>query len=374
MKTSKTCIICGPIAPRHGISRGGYETANRRTITLLEGAGWSVTEIPYPDTLGKSFLGRVRAYLAGFISIYLGLSPQANVPFHFTPLFKHFILAEYLLLRRAKSRGYRVILDLRAGNKARDRARRGGIYRYLFDKAVKLAGSVSVEGQEYLTLVRNISPNKPLEYLPNFVDTSFIAPSPPPRNKPRLIFVGTVSPAKGVPNAIALADRLADKGFQLDIVGRPIKEYTQAFDNNIKKRIYVHAHGPQNFETVRELLDASTFFIYLTNWAGEGQSNALTEAMARGCIPVVTDHGFNAATVGECGVVVRDREDIESIAASILELDQHNQSQAALSRVKTQFSAAHALEVLERLYVPTTTAPKASIQRPQFLESEPNPP
>ena len=31
---------------------------------------------------------------------------------------------------------------------------------------------------------------------------------------------------------------------------------------------------------------------------------------------------FNAATVGECGIVVRDREDIESIAASILELEQ----------------------------------------------------
>lgn len=124
----KQSLLCGPIAPRDGVSRGGYETANRRTIGLLERSGGFVEELPYPDTLGMSQFAKTRAYALGFLSIrkhLIGRGDRCGMPFHFTPLFKRFILGEYLIIRCAQKLGYRIVLDLRAGNKLRDYARFG---------------------------------------------------------------------------------------------------------------------------------------------------------------------------------------------------------------------------------------------------------
>ncbi len=45
--------------------------------------------------------------------------------------------------------------------------------------------------------------------------------------------------------------------------------------------------------------------MFPTRHFGEGQSNALTEAMACGCVCIVSRHGFNASVVGAAGVVLQ---------------------------------------------------------------------
>ena len=68
---------------------------------------------------------------------------------------------------------------------------------------------------------------------------------------------------------------------------------------------------------VESRLDESHFFLFLTRWFGEGHSNALTEAMARGCVPVASDHGFNASVIGTTELLLADGDDVES-GASLL--------------------------------------------------------
>ncbi|MEY8119483.1 glycosyltransferase family 4 protein [Falsihalocynthiibacter sp. BN13B15] len=357
-------ILCGPIAPKKGVSRGGYETANRRTISLLEAAGCHVDAYAYPDTLGKGFLPRAISYFLNFLALRKKLiQRQAKgnaIPFHITPLFKQFILPEFLLIRRAKRLGMRIVLDLRAGNKASDRARFGKTYRKLFDGCIKLADEVSVEGREYIPLIRSIAPDIEVTYLPNFVDGENIAEKPPTRSSEvcRLVYVGTVSEAKGVPDLINVADHLVQIGLpvQLDIIGRPTKSFRKEFERNCKDRPYVMGHGAQSFEYVRTFLDQSHFFVFLTKWPGEGHSNALTEAMARGCVPVATQHGFNQSTISDCGIIIKDRVETVEIASQIAQLWSTPSfdvlAEASINRIRTQFGEDTVRAILRGLYWP----------------------
>lgn len=359
---TKFSILCGPIAPKNGVSRGGYETANRRTINLLGTSGYSVEEYAYPDTLGKGVFSRAMSYAINFRALKRKLKNRDvesfAVPFHITPLFKQFILPEYLLIRQAKRLGMRIVLDLRAGNKARDYARFGSTYRSLFKRCVDFADIVSVEGREYIPFVHSINPGVKVVYLPNFVDKENIATEQPQRSTDicRLVYVGTVSEAKGVPDVIRVADHLAETGLpvHLDIVGRPIKSYQNDFDEACNKRPHVTAHGPQSFDFVRSILDESHFFIFLTKWSGEGHSNALTEAMARGCVPIATDHGFNRSTISDCGSITNNRSDAAEISLQIAQLFATSSlkllSEASLKRIQIQFSSETVLSVFDELY------------------------
>lgn len=357
-QTPRHSILCGPIAPQKGVSRGGYETANRRTISLLVKMGWSVTELAYPDTLGKAPLQKYATYLAGFIRIWRELGSHRGCPTHFTPLFKHFIFPEYILLRRARRRGLYIVLDLRAGNKASDRKRKGRLYRWLFDQSIRIADRVSVEGQDYIPLVKNIDPHKTPLYLPNFIEDASIATTLAKRDARicRLIYVGTVSPEKGVPDLIQTADRLRDGGLDVcvDIIGRPSESFADDFHKACAERPHITFHGAKPFDFVRNRLDQSHFFVFLTKWPGEGHSNALTESMARGCIPIVTDHGFNRSTVAGNGVVIKDRADHQVVADEIRAIwqndDLRRRGSDAITHVRAEFSEAKIQSTLRQLY------------------------
>jgi glycosyltransferase involved in cell wall biosynthesis len=101
-------------------------------------------------------------------------------------------------------------------------------------------------------------------------------------------------------------------------------------------------------------LDRAHYFIFLSLWRGEGHSNALTEAMARGCVPIVTRHGFSADVVDACGCIVEDREDIEPAADWIAghwnAADWTAASHATVQRVADHFTDRQALRNLHAVY------------------------
>ena len=362
--------LCGPVAPRIGPSRGGYETANRRLAGLLEGQGVAVRELAYPDTLGAGPLRKLWRYRAGFGRIRAALTGAAHwrgdgaeTPpiLHMTPLLRQFALQEWRAIRAARTAGLRVVLDLRAGNKLRDLARWGPGYRGVIGSTLSMADALCHEGAEQAADWAALAPGKPTIWLPNFVAGAEVAGASPRRDAGviRLIHLGTVSAAKGVPDAIGVADALVAAGLRvrLDIVGRAAPEYAPTLRAACARRPHLRFHGPLSAAAVRPLLDRATVFLFLTKWRGEGQSNALTEAMARGCVPVVTRHGFNASTVGDCGLLVEDRDDHAAIARRIAALSRTGASggryrlaQAAIATVEARFTQTAVLPVLARAY------------------------
>ena len=100
---------------------------------------------------------------------------------------------------------------------------------------------------------------------------------------------------------------------------------------------------------------AATLFGFPILRLPQGQSNALTEAMACGSVPIVSDHGFNAATVGECGVVLAPEAGAEEYASAIESGWTGGRwddlSQRAAQRVQENFSSGAILDRLTEHYV-----------------------
>jgi glycosyltransferase involved in cell wall biosynthesis len=299
---------CGPIAQPRRPARGGYESANRRLIDDLRRRGADVLEFAYPLALGSKFAKGV-AYSRHFAAIALELVQQRRRfdILHLTPLYRQFIYAEALLCLVAWSLGKRVMLDIRAGSFIQHYQDRSPAYRKLVDALMARADILAVEGREMIPFAKTRH-ERPILYLPNYVNPRADQARPSAKQRGdtiRIVFLGRVVPEKGIETAIAAIEALQDRGLrtQFEVIGDGDPDYMNA----LKRRtvnLPVTWRGSLPPEAIRTGLAAAHFFIFPTRHFGEGHSNALTEAMAEGVVPVCSAHGFNCSVVAETGGVL----------------------------------------------------------------------
>lgn len=299
---------CGPIAQPGRPARGGYESANRRLIDDLRLRGAEVLEFAYPLALGSKF-AKGTAYARRFAGIALELAQQRRRfdMLHLTPLYREFIYPEALLCLVAWSLGKRVTLDIRAGSFVRHYENRGAAYRKLVDVLMARADILAVEGREMMPFAQ-ARHEGPILYLPNYVNpradqTRLSADLS--SDSVRIAFLGRVVPEKGIETAIGTIEALRARGLpaQLEVIGDGNPDYVNALKCRTVN-LPVTWHGLLAPDAIRAALAAAHFFIFPTRHFGEGHSNALTEAMAEGVVPICSDHGFNRSVVGETGEVL----------------------------------------------------------------------
>jgi glycosyltransferase involved in cell wall biosynthesis len=296
---------CGPIAQPGRPARGGYESANRRLIDDLRRRGADVLEFAYPLALGSKF-AKGMSYARRFAAIAVELVQQRRRfdVLHLTPLYRQFIYAEALLCVVAWSLGKRVMLDIRAGSFIEHYQNRGAAYRKLADALIARTDMLAVEGREMMPFAE-ARHEGPILYLPNYVSLREDQARERGGDIARLVFLGRVVPEKGIETAIAAIEALQDREFlaQLEIIGAGEPDYVNA----LKRRtvnLPVRWRGSLGPEAIRTALASAHFFIFPTTHFGEGHSNALTEAMAEGVVPVCSAHGFNRSVVAEAGSVL----------------------------------------------------------------------
>lgn len=355
--------FCGPIPLAGATPVGGYEACNRRTIDALRARGAGVLELPYPQPAGGK-LAKLRGYLAGFAALHRQIGLDGGQVLHLTGLYKHFTPLEILLLRRARRRGLRTVYDVRAGSMYKHYSRLGPLYRWLFRSLLRSADMVMIEGMEYAPFVLKTT-GKPAFYLPNHISSAAIAPRPAAAAPaaPRLIYVGRVNLEKGVETALQATRLLQQQGLActLTIAGpgdaallaRLQAEYAD-----------VGAHWPGSLPSAGVLaeLARAQLFLFPTRHLGEGHSNALTEAMAMGCVPVASDNGFNRSVIGPCGAILPFEAGASEYAAAIAALWRDGQwpvlSAQAMARTRELFSTEQAVARLLAAYTDLLKAPR----------------
>lgn len=299
---------CGPIAQPGRPARGGYESANRRLIDDLRLRGIDVVEIPYAEASGTK-PARVLAHATGFAraaATFIAKRREFDV-LHLTPLYRQFLYAEALLCAVAWALGKRVALDIRAGSFVRNYRARSPVYRALADRLIARAAMVAVEGREYLPFMTERR-DGPVLYLPNYVNSLSAPPAGAEARSAaalRLVFLSRIVPEKGIETAIGALDVLRARGVPatLDVIGTGEETYVKALIARTS-RLPVTWSGALPPREVKARLAQNHFFVFPTVHAGEGHSNALTEAMAEGVVPVCSGNGFNPSVVGDCGAIL----------------------------------------------------------------------
>jgi glycosyltransferase involved in cell wall biosynthesis len=351
-------LICGPVAEEGKPARGGFESANLRMMALARTLGAESGALRYPEIDG-GVVAKTVAYLISFFRIGVAIltGDAKGAVIHFTPLSKQFMPWEWGLILLSRLRGYKVVFDIRAGSQRRLYLAGGPINRATFRWALRLSDVIAYEGKPYDAFLEEVVPGKPRFWLPNMIPASELQM----RTRfevegPHLIYVGLVSEAKGAPQAVKLAHRLRARlpGTRLTFVGRRDPAVTPLLDAAGGNESWIDYTGALPPERIYARLDRAHYFVFLSLWRGEGHSNALTEAMARGCVPVVTRHGFSADVVDTCGCIVDDREKIDAavdwIAANWNAGTWLGSSRATVDRIAGNFTDRQALRHLRAIY------------------------
>ena len=313
----------GPIAEPGKPAGGGYEAANRRTIDLLRQRGVTVLEFPYP-VAGGSVARKSATYALRFAEIAAKLMWQKTAwdILHITPHLRQFIVAEAWLCQVAQKLSRPVFLDIRAGTLISDYQERGRLYRHALEQFLARADLLAIEGLAYASFVRQWC-DREVFYFPNYVVhkdelKNISRPSPDQAGAIKLVTVGRLVPAKGVELAIDLTEHLqrSGSGVDLEVIGTGEPAYVERLKAR-SQSLPVNFTGALPASDIFRRLTARHFFIFATTHFGEGHSNALTEAMALGVVPICSDNGFNRDVVGNAGTVLPKASSVELYANAV---------------------------------------------------------
>ena len=138
------------------------------------------------------------------------------------------------------------------------------------------------------------------------------------------VYVGALYESKNVEKTLYVIQRLVDLGVPISykIVGDGSQmRYLKELVVKLGLVGIVHFYGWLESDSVRSILFSSNVFLFLSYKKAERLPNAVKEAMAAGCVPIVSSTiGIDELVLPETGFVVKHDDDESSIASKIVAL------------------------------------------------------
>ena len=299
---------------------GGGEVGNRRTLSFLHQGDFEVVTIPkYLRISNKSFFYPLKLIcrIIGNILLYtriLMLGRRKNSIVHIAGFYGVMIYFEYVIITIAKILGYKTVYEMRGGGAEFNYTNGSSYYRRTFKSVLRKADAVFTQGQENIPLIKGINNNCEIFYYPNCVTSDFYPDSYPckPHDLIRLIYFGRISRAKHTDVVVDTYIRLKMKykNLHLDIVGdcddEMFMKYIKAKITQNGNSDFISLWPACNHSKLKEYLRDTHFYIFPSKEPREGHSNALTEAMSWGLIPIATMQGFNRSVIGNDLLIVNE--------------------------------------------------------------------
>lgn len=293
---------------------GGFATANARNLSEYKKRKLTVEILPYPVLKEKSFISCLRYFGEWILFVFKCYRSAKNCKkqsqttlIHITPFYKYFIVVENIILGIFSIYNKNILIDIRAGSFITYYNRYGKLYRVIVKSFLKKAKLITVEGYIYKQFFHKLlDQNTPIHYYPNYVQDENILSEPRADNckNLKLIYFGRITRSKGI-EIIIQAHKLLKEEFDVEtlIIGSSGSEYLE-FLKGITANENIKLLPPLEKKEINKYLLKSCFFLFPTIHTGEGQSNALLEAMGYGLVPIVSDNGFNRDVVYDKGLVL----------------------------------------------------------------------
>lgn len=351
----KKIYLFGNIGNINKLPKSGGQTSARRVMEGLRSSGFEVVPIVRHRA---EFEGKIAHKLEVLTFACLDLlkivkkllfqKREGIVFFHLTfsgSLVPYELLISFVL----KLIHVRRLMYLQGGQ-FMDAYQYGNFFsRWMFKKNIDMQKAVMFEGLEGMQMVQKITKTQCV-YFPGYAFEKDIAKETPIRSTEtiNICYYGRIGPMKNVHIVIAAFDCLCNirNNVHLTIIGGPgqSKDYVKAIDRMIShspNQSKISRYGLSPFSFIKEKLRDQHFYLFPTHEKCEGHSNALTECMSQGVIPIVSDYHFNRSVVGNDSLVVEGYEPqkyAEKINAIIESGRIQELSEELRLRVKTLFS------------------------------------
>ncbi len=328
---------------------GGGEVGNLRTIRMLEEGGYKVVAVRRlrsnaEDSKLKNLVTypfRTLVNITNWFFVLLFGNRKRGVA-HISGFYGHTIIVETLQVFFAKLFGYKLIYELRGGG-ATDYFENGSVgYKKQFHYILNKADYLFSQGKENEPLLRSLC-DKPIFYYPNCVQKGFYPKSLPPKpeSKINLLFFGRIEKEKN-PLLIVDVASLLQKQFTnitLTILGNGQHDLLTQIHSKMVEKLREGSFQLLpgcDHDKLQEVLKGKHFYIFPSTQPREGQSNAVTEVMSYGIIPVASPQGFNCSTIGCEELIVRELT-AEAYFNRISSIIRNNEFEKYSRYVRTRF-------------------------------------
>lgn len=318
----KIVYFTGSLPNKGKVPVGGGEVGNMRTLRMLQSFGYETKVVRRirsnaVDSKVKRIITYPFRFLLNFLHFFFVLicGDRNNGIVHIAGFYGPTISIECAQVFLAKLLGYRLVYEMRGGGADNFYDNGSEYYRKQFRFCIKKADYIFSQGKENEALLNNLC-RTPVFYYPNCVQKGFYPESMPskPMNKIRLLFYGRIEEEKN-PLLIVEVAALLQKVYNnitLTIIGNGQSEIlTQVktkMKNSLSNGSYELLPGCEHDKLQSHISDKH-FYIFPSVQPREGQSNAITESMSFGIIPIASPQGFNRSTIGD------DRLIVESLRA-----------------------------------------------------------
>ena len=173
-----------------------------------------------------------------------------------------------------------------------------------------------------------------------------------------LIYFGRITASKNIDIIIKTLSIIMKRGVnaRLDLIGGYAEEYKKVLNDCIQKENLsednVIFHGVQSLNCISEKLKNAHYFVFPSTEIKEGHSNSLTEAMAFGVVPIVSNAGFNKFICGDDRLVVSTFSP-NAFAEKVINIEESGEwdffSHFVYKRIINQFTETQATEVLKEV-------------------------
>lgn len=304
---------------------------------------------------GKATAGNVVRTVADVAAVYRAAGGQDVVHIH-SALAPGVTLARAALLTAAgRARGCAVVVH----------AHGGGIRRWLTSRRRRLLVRLAMRPAHRVVAVwsageralAQVVPPERVRLINNGVRLDRYPPPEPAHRPPRVLYVGMLTPRKGVLDLVAAAQILRERGvtYELALLGGTPDEGPEA-EAEVRAALDGHAEllGTRSPEEMPAAYAAADVFCLPSWW--EAMPLSVLEAMAAGLPVVASDVGDVGRAVlhGETGFVVPPRSP-EQLASALEKLlvdgpERRRMGAAGRARVEEHFSAAATARTISALY------------------------
>lgn len=313
----KTVYFTGTLPKKGKVPFGGGEVGNVRTIRMLDGFGYKVVSVRriVSTTSAISYSKYITFPLRTFWNaiqwfFVLMFGTRKNGIAHVSGFYGSTISIEIIQTFLAKLFGYKLVYELRGGGAIQFYEEGSERYRKQFRYILNKADYLFTQGRENEPLLKQLC-NKPVFYYPNCVQRGFYPEEMPskPIDKINLLFFGRIEQPKNPLLIVKVTSLLQQKydNITLTMIGNGDKELIKQVKEEMEKMLapgtYKLMSGCQHQELQNQLLDKH-FYVFPSEQIREGQSNAVTEAMSFGIIPIASPQGFNRSTIGDNNLII----------------------------------------------------------------------
>lgn len=313
----KLVYFTGSLPKKGHAPVGGGEVGNQRTVDMLKGFGYQPIIVRrYRSNAEDSKVKKIATYPYRLVKnivhwiIVLMQGDRKNGIVHISGFGGLTIFIESIQVYIAKLFGYTTVFELRGGGAIDFYEKGSRKYRQQFQYIVKRADYIFSQGRENEPLLKSLC-DTPIFYYPNCVKPAFYLEILPekPTDVVNLLFYGRIETEKN-PMMIIETASLLQKQFdniRLTMIGNGQKEMIEQIESRMKESLkegtYELLPGCEH-DKLQKLLVDKHFYVFPSEQPREGQSNAVTESMSLGIIPIASPQGFSRSTIGDDKLIV----------------------------------------------------------------------